>query len=83
MRSDNGKAMAALENTVDCACCREDLQNVWVGNWNCPGCRARLLATLPTREQRMAWIRKWRDDGEHLMVNAVVDRLREIEACAG
>lgn len=41
-----------------------------------------MLATLPTREHRLKWIRKWRrDDGEHLMVNAVVDKLREMDAC--
>lgn len=66
---------------TDCVHCLDDLRNVWVGDWNCPGCRARMLVRLPSREQRMAWIRKWRNAGEHLMVNAVVDRLRKMDAC--
>lgn len=40
-----------------------------------------MLATLPSRELRMGWIRRWRDQGEHMMVNAVVDRLRMMDAC--
>ena len=66
---------------MTCAYCEEDLRNVWVGDWNCPGCRARMLARLPNREQRMGWIRRWRDAGEHLMVNAVVDRVRSMDTC--
>lgn len=64
---------------MDCAYCRDDLRRVWIGQWHCPGCRARLLARLPSREFRLGWMYRWREQGEHLMAMAVSERLRMMD----
>lgn len=73
----------SIESVDDCAHCIEDLRNVWVGDWNCPGCRARMLARLPSREFRLGWMHRWREQGEHLMAMAVSERLRMMDQARG
>ena len=61
---------------VGCAYC-DSLSGV-LYRWTCPGCRARMLATLPTREMRSAYVQRWRAMGETEMADAVIAKLREM-----
>jgi hypothetical protein len=57
--------------------CRPDVPD-WFFAWDCCGCRARWLATLPSREWRQQAINEWRKDGEVEMVAKVIERLKEM-----
>lgn len=50
-------------------------------DWNCPVCRARMLAALPNQALRDGWLGRWRDAGEEAMAAAVEARLLEAGAC--
>ncbi len=50
----------------------------WRFDWRCPSCRARWLATLPSKEWRQQAISEWRKDGEVEMVAQVIERLKEM-----
>ena len=62
----------------DCAYCRSatETNRHCLIDWYCPGCRARMLASLPTKQARQGWVRRWRDSGEIGMADAVVEILR-------
>jgi hypothetical protein len=47
-------------------------------DWHCHGCRARWLATLPSKEWRQQAVDGWRKAGEIEMVAAVIERLKEM-----
>lgn len=59
----------------ECAKCTDPAALLF--DWNCAGCRAKLLANLPDRRSRQCWIDRWRDNGEEAMAAAVIDKLRE------
>lgn len=48
-------------------------------DWRCPGCRARWLSTLPSREWRIQAVNEWRKAGEVEMVAQVIERLKELK----
>jgi len=47
-------------------------------DWNCPGCRARMLASCPDKRTRQLWLFRCREKGEGAMVDAVIEKLREM-----
>ena len=64
---------------AECEKCRDaNLHAATMIDNRCPGCRARMLATLPSREARQGWINRWRDKGEEAMAAAVLAKLREM-----
>jgi hypothetical protein len=52
----------------------------WFFDWHCPGCRARWLSTLPSKEWRQRAIAEWRKAGEIEMVAQVIALLREMKS---
>lgn len=60
----------------DCPICRDGPAHFF--DWHCPGCRARWLAALPSRDWRIQAINEWRKDGETEMVDAVIAELRKL-----
>jgi hypothetical protein len=58
--------------------CNADVPD-WILAWQCPGCRARFLAGLPSREWRQQAINEWRKAGEVEMVAAVKRLLNEMQ----
>jgi hypothetical protein len=42
-----------------------------------------MLARLPSREFRLGWMHRWREQGEHLMAMAVSERLRMMDQARG
>lgn len=62
----------------DCNWCREPAYSGQMVDWNCPGCRARMLAACPDKLTRQRWLARWRDKGEGAMVAAVIAKLREM-----
>lgn len=60
----------------ECGFCAEPGSALY--RWTCPGCRARMLANLPSREARNNWIIHWRFQGETAMADAVIAKLREM-----
>ena len=47
-------------------------------DWNCAGCRARMLAACPDKRTRQLWLFRWREKGEGAMVDAVKAKLMEM-----
>lgn len=60
----------------ECGFCAGPVQSMY--SWTCPGCRARMLSALPSKQARQGWINRWRDRGEEAMVTAVIAKLREM-----
>lgn len=63
---------------VGCKWCAEPAYPATLINWHCPGCRARMLAGLPSREARAGWLRRWRDAGEGALADQVIEKLKEM-----
>jgi hypothetical protein len=63
----------------ECCGCMADVPD-WILAWQCPGCRARFLAGLPSKEWRQQAIAEWRKAGEVEMVAQVIALLREMKS---
>ncbi len=68
---------------MTCHCCTEPAYPATMLNWNCPDCRARMLAACPDKITRQRWLARWRDQGEDAMADAVLARLRAMSAMEG